>query len=370
MIGDRVRAAATVVAAGVLLASAAVAPASAHGQHHHPSRATCPPAASAVGYSDALDKLVVDGQEIGGLSNLAWDSRRGSYAASVDNHGSDPSRVWFIRDLSHPRPVGDPLILRKLDGTPYTGETADNEGMAVLPDGRFVVSSEVEPSIRIFSRSGLQQQELPVPARFAVAPKGEATENATLEGLTISRSGRILIASMEGTLSGDTGDGSFRRLLVYAKSRHGFRLTKQIGYRVDDGMRIPEIAEYAPGKLLIMEAAWSADVGNTITLYASDISHARDVSRVQDLATTRNLVVHKRLIDDVTKCPDLGATAKETQLNPLMDNFEAMAVKPAINDRSFGASGHRGAYDVTLLSDDNFNESQTTRVLDLVAQLP
>jgi len=233
-----------------------------------------------------------------------------------------------------------------------------------------VVSSEVEPSIRIFSRSGVQQESLPVPARFAVQPAGEATANATLEGLTISRSGRTIIASMEGTLSGDTGDGNFRRLLIYTRTHHGYRLDRQLAYRVDDGMRIPEIAEYAPGKLLIMEAAWSADVGNTVTLYAADISRAADVSDVPDLAATPDLVVGKQLIADVTKCPDLGATAKETQINPLMDNYEAMAVRPAIGLGVFGGHGHRGSYQVTLLSDDNFNDTQTTRVLDLVARLP
>jgi hypothetical protein len=49
-------------------------------------------------------------------------------------------------------------------------------------------------------------------------PDGEATGNATLEGLTITRSGREIISSMEGTLSGDvsaSGDATFHRFLIY-----------------------------------------------------------------------------------------------------------------------------------------------------------
>jgi hypothetical protein len=87
--------------------------------------------------------------------------------------------------------VRDPLVLRKPDGTPCDGTTSDNEGLAVLPDGDHLVSSETEPSVRIYGRDGVQKASLPVPARFDVtgtSPEGQATSNATLEGLTISRS--------------------------------------------------------------------------------------------------------------------------------------------------------------------------------------
>ncbi|SDS91375.1 esterase-like activity of phytase family protein [Microlunatus soli] len=327
---------------------------------------TCAPSASAVSYSDALDKLVYNDQEIGGLSNLAWDARSRNFIATVDNHDGDPAKLWSLGDdLADPLPTRDPLVLKAADGTPYTGETADNEGLAVLPDGRYAVSSETEPSIRIFGRNGVQQQTLSVPERFAVGPDGEAEENATLEGLTVSRDGRTLVASMEGTLSGDTGDGNDRRILVY-KATHGhhqtasYRLDRQVGYRVDDGMRISEIASYDKDKLLVLEAAYDPTVGNTIRLQAADLDDAPDVSSVSDLSAAPDELVDKKLVADVTNCPDLGATSKELQSNPLMDNYEAMAV----------TRGRHGAYNVSLLSDDNFNPTQTTRVLNLVAELP
>ena len=171
----------------------------------------CPPSAVALSFSDALDKLTYGGVELGGLSSLAFDRRSRAWVSTVDNHGSDPARIWFFRDLAHPMVVRDPLVLKRPDGTPYDGTTADNEGLAVLPDGNFLVSSETEPSIRIFGRDGVQRASLPVPARFAVTgttPEGQATSNATLEGLTITPSGRRIVAAMEGALSGDVdGDG-------------------------------------------------------------------------------------------------------------------------------------------------------------------
>ncbi len=115
-----------------------------------PASRACPPAGFAVSFSDSLDKLVYHGAALGGLSSLAWDAR---------------SAAW----------VGD-----------------------------YLVSSETEPSIRIYGRDGVQKASLPIPAWFAVTgttPDGRATSNATLEGLTISRSGHEIISSMEGALS-------------------------------------------------------------------------------------------------------------------------------------------------------------------------
>ncbi len=326
---------------------------------------SCPPLAAAYHYSDALDKVSRDGATVGGLSNVAYDARLGSFVSSVDNHESDPSRLWFYRDIDQPRIWRDPLVLKKPDGTPYTGMTADNEGLAVLPDGRFLVSSETEPSIRIFGRDGVQQSELNVPSRFRVSPAGQASANATLEGLTITPDGKTVVASMEGTLSGDTSaDGSaasYRRFLVYTQQHGTFRLTKQLGYRTDDGLRVPEIQAYTNEKLLVMEASYDPAAGNVIKLYAvTDGAQAPDVSSVANLSANPGAITEKKLIADVTACPTLGATAKQPQTNPLLDNYEGMITKPI--------AGH--VYQIALISDDNFNATEVSRTLDLVALLP
>jgi hypothetical protein len=326
----------------------------------------CPPAAAALSFSDALDKKVHDGATVGGLSNIAYDKRSKAYVSSVDNHADDPSRLWFYRDLRSPRIVRDPVVLKTPDGTPYTGVTADNEGLAVLPDGDYLVSSETEPSIRVFGRDGVQKSQLAVPARFAVAPAGEATANATLEGLTISPDGRQVVAAMEGTLSGDIatdGTATLRRFLVYDRDRHGrYQLSRQVGYRVQPGNRISEVQLYANGRLLVMEAAFDPATGNTIELYAvPGLSRAADVSRATNLSTRPDLVAPKQLVADVTSCPSLGAKAKQPQTNPLMDNYEGMVTHPLVG---------RHVYAVTLISDDNFGATQITRVLNLAALLP
>lgn len=339
----------------------------------------CAPRAVAVNFSDSLDKLVYGGTTpggstsggtaLGGLSSLAYDRRSGAWVSTVDNHASDPARIWFLRNLANPFVARPPLVLRHPDGTSYDGTNSDNEGLAVLPDGDYLVSSETEPSIRIFGRDGVEKASLPVPARFAVTgttPDGQATSNATLEGLTISPSGKQVIAAMEGALSGDVGadgDASLHRFLVYDMDRHGtWTLTRQLAYRTDPGMRVPEVAAYGRDSLLVEEASFSTTAGNGVDLYAvTGLDRARDVSGIANLSTApASDVVHKSLVADLVRCPSLGAPSREAQTNPLLDNYEGMAI----------TAGGRGIAGVSLISDDNFSATQFTRVLNLVAVLP
>jgi predicted extracellular nuclease len=348
--------------------------------HTKPASTSVPPSTTALGYTDGLDKLVDRGTEVGGLSSLAYDRRAGSWISAVDNHADDPSRIWFFSSLTSPHVTRAPLVLKNAAGVPYTGLTADNEGLAVLPDGDYLVSSETEPSIRVFGRNGVEKSQLPVPGRFAVtgttlggpglsgpAVPGEATSNATLEGLSISPSGHTIVASMEGALSGDvsaSGDATSHRLLVYSQGSFGrWTLTKQVGYRTDTGNRIPEVALVSDDRLLVEEAAFSATAGNSVELFSvSGLSRAADVSRVANLSTApSSSILRKTLVADLVKGPTLGATALETQANPLLDNYEGMALTGV---------GPGGTIGVSLISDDNFGALQRTRILNLAVHLP
>ena len=357
---------AAVVAAGLVPAAqaqpSAPAPPAAGGR-------SCPPAGAALGFSDALDKVDVDGVRVGGLSSLAYDRTRRAWASTVDNRATDPSRIWFFRSLAAPRVVGS-LVLRRPDGTAYDGTTADNEGLAVLPDGRYVVTSETEPSIRIFGRDGIEQASLPVPARFAVSgstPQGEATANATLEGLTLTPDGRQLVAAMEGALSGDvagSGDATWHRFLVYRQARNGWRLAKQIAYRTEPGQRVAEVAAVGDSDLVVLEAAFAPAAGNAAQLYqVRDYDRARNVAGIADLsAADDSVAADKRLLADVVACPTLGATSRQPQTNPLLDNYEGMAVTGLVTWRGNRLVG------ISLISDDNFGATQTTRVLNLAVR--
>jgi hypothetical protein len=367
----RARRAALLVGAGLFAGVLAVGPGTpAHAQlppSVFPASRSCPPSGVALGFSDALDKRDVDGVRVGGLSSLAYDPQRRAWASTVDNHASDPARIWFFTSLTSPRVLGSPLVLRRPDGTAYDGTTADDEGLAVLPDGRFVVSSETEPSIRVFGRDGVQQSSLPVPARFAVTgttPAGEATANATLEGLTITPDGRHIIAAMEGALSGDvaaSGDATWHRFLVYRQGRHGWTLQRQLAYRTEPGQRVAEVAAVGESDLVVLEAAFDPATGNAAQLFlVRGHDRAPDVTEVDDLSSADpSVAADKRLLTDLVECPTLGATSKQPQTNPLLDNYEGMAVTGDLRWRGNRLVG------ISLISDDNFGATQTTRVLNL-----
>jgi hypothetical protein len=309
----------------------------------------CSPSTSLTGFSDALDKTTYNDTFVGNLSALAVD-RDGAIAAL-----SDRSSLFTL----------DPTSLRPRSVVALADEKGaglDAEGLVVDRDGTRLVSSETEPSVRRYGRDGTLLGSLPVPGALRVAPAGRATGNATFEGLTLLPGGRTLLAGMEGALNGD-GTGIVR---FQTWHRHGgsqaFGLAAQYGYRTDTGLSVSETTATPDGRLLVLERGFTPGVGNTIRLYVADPRHATDTGGMENLTGQDGVrLVRKTLLADVADCPSLGATAKQPQPNPLLDNIEGMA----ITGREPG-----GRLKVLLVSDDNQNQVQTTRFYSLRVRLP
>ncbi|QFG21613.1 esterase-like activity of phytase family protein [Actinomadura sp. WMMB 499] len=343
-------------AAGLMLGGAVTAaPAAASA----PARAgACSPSASLLGFSDALDKTEFGGTAVSGLSAIAV-TRPGRALALVDNIGTSPARMYGLS--LRPRLFGglhvaarDVTTLKRPDGTPYTGADLDGEGLVAERGGRTVlVSSETEPSIRRFgAHDGRQRAELPVPERFRVAPAGEAVRNQTFEALAATPDGRTLYAGMEGSLSADAS--GVNRVLRYDRGRD-YRPAAQYAYTPDAGLGLVELVALRDGGLLALERGWTSGVGNTVRVYATSTRGAQDVSDVASLAADSPAVLRKRLLVDLADCPPSGATAKQPQPNPLLDNVEGMA----LGGRTWGG---RVLY---LVSDDNGGATQITRAYAL-----
>ncbi|MFF4135131.1 esterase-like activity of phytase family protein [Streptomyces mirabilis] len=358
----RMRSVLATVTAGLAAATCvtAAAPADAH-SGKAPGVHACSPAVSITSYSDVLDKTTYDGTFVGNLSALAVD--RGGRIAALSDRSS-----LFTLDRETLKPTS---VVNLVD---EKGAALDSEGLAVdlphsrlrssggTPTGTRLVTSETEPSVRRYERDGTLVGSLPVPDALKVAPAGRATSNLTFEGLTLLPGGRTLLAAMEGSLSGDTA-GIVRFQTWDRATRQGdFRLSAQYGYRTDAGLGVSEAQATPDGRLLVLERGFTAGVGNTVRLYLADLRHATDTRRVDTLTGQEGVrLARKTLLADLVNCPSLGARAKQPQPNPLLDNIEGLTITGRAPD---------GRLQLLLVSDDNQNAVQTTRLYSLSARLP
>ncbi|MEV0982039.1 esterase-like activity of phytase family protein [Streptomyces sp. NPDC049915] len=300
-------------------------------------RHACSPTVTLEGFSDALDMKTYRGEFVGNLSALAVD-RDGSLAALSDRS--------FLFRLDR-RTLTPTSVVPLAD---ESGARLDSEGLAVDRDGSRLITSEIEPSVRRYDPDGRLLGRLPVPDMLWAAPAGRARPNGTFEGLTLLPDGHTLLASMEYPLTGDPADTV--RFQTWERRADSFSLAAQYAYRTDPGLGVAEVQGIGHGRLLVLERAFTTGVGDTVRLYLAGLRHATDVSGIAWLTGRPGVrPVGKTLLADIASCPSLGATAKQPQPNPVLDNIEGMAV----------TGRDHGTLRVTLVSDDNQNAAQTTR---------
>jgi len=327
----------------------------------------CAPGVDLLGFSDALDKRTFRGTTVGGLSDLAYTGRRGVYYSIVDNgpDADSPARFYTLSVPVRRGGLGEPevlamTVLRDGDGEPFNAANFDGEGLALTRRGDLLVSSETEPSIRRFSTRGRLLEELPVPRRFRVAPAGGGRDNQTFESLALSPNDRSLFAANEGFLipDGETADGSDRiRILRYEdRGPGGFRPTEEFYYLVDPNLGVVELVALSEDELLVLERGFRSGFGNTVRVYKISLKRAEDVSDEPGLAATDAEPLGKELLVDLGTCPEGGAESPGTQQNELLDNFESLELGPRL------PGGRRS---LVLVSDDNSNDVQVTRVVAL-----
>ncbi|WP_328683208.1 esterase-like activity of phytase family protein [Streptomyces sp. NBC_00343] len=335
----RLRTVLTTATAGLAAATCLTAAAGPANAGNSRTGNACSSSVSIDRFSDALDKTTYDGTFVGNFSALALD-KDGSIAALEDRSSLfdlnaktlQPKRAVHLADEN--------------------GADLDSEGLVIDRDGTRLITSETEPSIRRYSADGKILDRLPVPSSLLVAPAGRAVSNQTFEGLTLLPGGHTLLASMEYPIAGDTsGDVRFQTW-TRIKGDH-FKLAAQYAYKPDASfLGVPEVQALPDGRLLVLERGFTSGVGNTVRLYLADPRHATDTSRTDTLTGRPGVhLVEKTLLADIADCPTLGATAKQPQPNPLLDNIEGMVI----------TGKEKGRYKVLLVSDDNQNTAQTTR---------
>lgn len=333
-----------------------------------PVRATAVPVTSQVGcgagvlvlgYSDALDKTTFEGTDVGGLSALVHDPERDVYYALVDNEGSTAARFYTLTIPITDAGLGVPAIqsvtvLTRADGTPFTGDDLDAEGMTLTPDGELLISSETEPSIYHFTLDGQLLATLPVPERFLVAPAGGAEANRSFESLALTPDGQHLFTATEGPLADDGyGDnGAARiRILRYDRQPDGsFQPAAESLYLTAPGGYVVDVVAVGPDELLVLERGFDLFTMFSARVFRVFVGDAADVSDVPSLAETSVTQAVSALLADLGRCP-AGPGASEPAP---MDNFEGLALGPRLPG---------GGQLLLVVSDDNFDDGQTTRII-------
>jgi hypothetical protein len=330
-----------------------------------PNTATCAPGVDFLGYSDALDKTQFGDTTVGGLSGLTYDATRGVYHALTDNQGDTAARFYTLRLPLEGGMLGTPSIaavttLRAENGQPFTGRDFDGEGLALLPGGELLASSETEPAIRRFTPDGRLLGALPVPTRFLVKPDGEGTVNQTFESLSLTPDGQSLFAAVEGQLAADGFGGALNarlRILRYDRAADGgFVPAAQFFYLAEPVQGVADLVALSDTELLVLERGFIPGLGNSIRIFRVSLAGATDVSERASLGEPGLTPLPKELLVDLANCPPSGAIHPARQPNPLLDNFEALALGPPL------PGGRRS---LLLLSDDNFATEQVTRVIAL-----
>jgi hypothetical protein len=336
-----------------------------------------------------LPKLDFQGTRVGGLSGLTYDRQQDQfYAISDDRSNFAPARFYTLKLTLDPiSPSTDPApesiirnveieqvtILKGENGEPFAANTVDLEGIALSPRQSLFVSSEgdtnrgVAPFIDEFDlATGNWRERLPIPNRYLPhsedgQPSG-VQNNQGFESLTLNAGSYgntqlepfRLFAATESALSQDVSPEPTApvpiRLLHYLIGEDQSLILDEHLYLVDpapEGVENQGLSDLLVldqgGHLLGLERSFGI-TGFGIKLYQLVMGGATDITVIPNLSggTEGITPIYKRLLLDLS------------DLSIPLDNYEAMTIGPQLSD---------GSQSLVLLSDDNFNDLQTTELL-------
>ncbi len=318
--------------------------------------------------------FVFQGTEVGGLSGITYDVRRQLYySISDDRSQKAPARFYTLTiDLSQGAlkeggvTLTDVTTLLAETGQPFAPLSLDPEGIALTRRGSLFIASEgdssrqINPFVKEFSRSGQSLKTLPVPAQFLPAQNRGVRNNLAFESLTLTPDQTALFTATEAALLQDGPEatveqGSPSRILKY-NPRTG--QPEQEFLYLTEPVAAPPNATHTAGnnglvdllaldrhRLLSLERAFSAGIGNTIRLFEVSLAGATDLQGLESLSTvdlTTLKPVQKRLLLDFK------------DLKIPLDNLEGLTFGPEFAD------GRRA---LVVVSDNNFNPLQVTQFL-------
>jgi len=238
------------------------------------------------------------------------------------------------------------------------GGPVDLEGIVVIKDG-FIVVSEEGPRVIEISRTGQLVREIHLPDRFR-----DARHNKSLESLTLTPSGRYLFTTTEVALPCDgdiaTSDAGTRVRIIRIDRQTGeideyAYATDPAPYATSD-WGVADLAAFGENELLVLERGWARSIGNTAHIHRVTLDPVTSCGNVESLSPATP-ALKKRPFVDLGQLTMRGLpAAKQPQANPILDNYEGLAIGPRLED---------GRPSVIVVSDDNAHANQVARILVL-----
>lgn len=321
---------------------------------------------------------------VGGISAIAYDLQRDRFYALSDDRGRlAPSRFYTLKLDGLPNAldavtIESVTLLRDAEGELFPVDSLDPEGMALSPRNTLIISSEgiqasnSPPRLLEFDRdSGVLLTEFRLPDRYLPSPDPEnpdgeivqgVQDNLSLEALTVSgvpsrgtwvEPFRLFVAT-EGPLLQDVNEdfaiAPKNRLLHYLIGQDQSTLISEHIYPLDigpTGSLVNGLSELLSldqaGHFLALERTFGLK-GFGVKLYQLATGGATDSSTIASVKDEMTSIVpiQKQLLLDLST------------LDIPLDNFEAMTLgMPMANNNQ----------SLLLVSDDNFDEAQTTQFL-------
>jgi len=334
-------------------------------------------------------RLQFKGTTVGGLSGLDFDAATGIwYALSDDRSELAPARFYTLRLPLSGNGLGAPelldvVTLRGPGGLPYPsrrqgGEVVDPESIRFVPGtgGRpasLLWTSEgdqrldLDPFVREVALDGRHLREFALPPqwRMRAVPGNGPRDNLALEGLTLVPGGASAWAAMEAPLQQDgpvpavgAPGGPCRFTEFDMASGRALRQRAYLpdaipspampsGGHADNG--VSEILMADAHRMLVLERAYMAGVGNSLRLYQVDTRDGSDTLDQDRLEPGSYRPMAKRLVADFAT---LGISR--------LDNTESMAWGPS---RPWTSGTSTGGRTLVFVSDDNFTPGQVTQFL-------
>ncbi|KQP49796.1 esterase-like activity of phytase family protein [Pseudorhodoferax sp. Leaf274] len=328
------------------------------------------PALRLIGETRLPHRMRFQDTTVGGLSGLDYDPARDLWYAVSDERTAP--RFYTLRLPVTADRVGPAELLGVQRLLP--NDRPDPESIrwnaatgTLLWSGEGDVARGQPPTLRESSTDGRTLRSFVLPPHFAVDPAGHSgpRDNLGFEGLALTPDGRGAWAAMENALH---QDGPIPRVGAVGGPCRFTLFDLASGQAIGQRAYVPEAIPQAPRspltyadngvseilmldaqRMLVLERAYMAGVGNALRLYRVDLASGSDTLALPALEAGRFTPLRKTLVADLAAYLGPGLAK--------LDNTECMAWGPTLP----AADGRPAQRTLVLLSDDNFNPAQVTQ---------